>query len=341
MPISLHYLFKRIVFSLAVIIGVITVAYLITYIAPVDPAYVWAGRPRGPGASEAIEKAREYLGLDKPVYIQVINYISRFLHGDLGVSLKYKVPVVEIIWRGLTATLELLFIAYLIGVPIGVYIGVKAALHRGSWFDGFTQIFSITMANMPAFWLGVAFIAVLSSIGFGGYGRVDEYLEITTGFHPITGFYLLDSLLQLNIPVFIDVLLRLLPPAIVVATYPLGLAARLARAMVSEAFHEEYVRSAISLGLPRRMVVWRYAFRGIVPAFTQVMGLAFAYSLVDALVVEIVFGREGIGKIVYDAIPANDYPLVIGVVITVAVFYVVANTIADIVQATIDPRVRL
>ncbi len=342
MPVSLNYVVKRTVWALLVIIGVIVFSYIFLYIAPGDPAYIWAGRPRGANATIAIMNARRELGLDKPLPVQILLFIKNVFTGNMGVSIEYKQPVSVIIWRGLTATLELLIIAYLIGVSLGVLLGIYSALKRNTRLDHGLQVLAITLANAPSFWLAIGLIVALAYLtGFTGYGRVDTRLAIATGFRPITGFYLLDSLIEGNIPVFIDVLLRILPPAIIVATYPLGLGIRMARALIAETLGEEYVKAAIAWGVKRRTVICRYAFKGTIPSLTQVLGLAFAYSLVDAMIVEIVFGREGLGSLAYHIIGKSDFPLVIGLMITVTAFYIIVNTLADILQAMIDPRVRL
>ncbi|ABN69386.1 binding-protein-dependent transport systems inner membrane component [Staphylothermus marinus F1] len=342
MPVSLNYLVKRVFWSALIIIGVIMLSYIIIISAPGDPAKIWAGNPRGEKAGLAIQKAREELGLDQPLPIQVLRYTLQVLSGNMGVSIVYRVPVAEVIWRGLTATLELLVVSYIIGISIGVFLGVESALRRGSRFDSIMQSLAILLANAPSFWLGIGLIILLAeTIGFTGYGRIDTYLMFQTGFHPITGFYLLDALIEGNLPVFIDVFLRILPPAIVVATYPIGLGLRISRALVAENLNEEYVRAAVAWGVERRIIIWKYAFRGAIPSLTQIMGLAFAYSLVDAMIVEVVFGREGLGSIAYSVIGKSDYTLITGLMVTVTIFYIIMNTLADILQAIIDPRVKL
>ncbi len=342
MPLSLNYVFKRTGSAILVIIGVIVFSYLLLYLAPGDPAYIWAGRPRGPQASIAIENARRELGLDKPLPVQIALFTYRVFTGDMGVSIEYKKPVSEIIWRGLTASLELLIVAYIIGASIGILLGILSALKRGSKLDSTLQLAAITLTNAPSFWLAIGFIVAIQVLtGFTQYARIDQRLAIETGFHPITGFYLLDSLIEGNIPVFIDVLVKILPPALVVATYPLGLGIRMTRALMSDVLQEEYIRAAIAWGVRRRYVIWRYGFRGTTPGLVQVIGLAFAYSLIDAMIVEIVFGREGLGTLAYHIIGKSDFPLIIGLMITVTSFYIVVNTLTDIIQALIDPRVRI
>lgn len=341
MPVSLYYISKRTIFGFLVILGIIIISYIFVYFAPGDPAYVWAGRPRGPKAEQAVQEARKFLGLDKPLYMQVARYVYSIFVGKLGVSIKYKIPISVILLRGLTSTLELLTFTYIVSIPLGVFLGIEVALRRRSILDDIFQIISLVLANMPVFWIGMLLFASLTNLGLSSFGRVDVYLALNTGFRPLTGFYLLDSLLEGNILVFLDILWRLIPPSLAIMLYPIGLTSRITRALISEKFHEDYIKTAVSWGLPRKLIVWRYAFRGVIPPLIQVTGLNFAYSLIDAMVIEIVFGREGLGKIIYDAIPASDFPLLIGVMIIVAIMYVLANTIAYIVQAVIDPRVKL
>ena len=341
MPLSLNYLVKRFLWSVAVLVGVVVFSYVVIIFSPGDPAVKWAGNPRGPGAAKAVEEARRELGLDLPLHLQVLNFLKMVLTGDLGYSIAYRQPVFAVLTRNLAATLELLFAAYLIGVPLGSLLGVAAAMRRGGSVDGLLQTLGLALASTPTFWLGMAVFAVLFSAGFPAYGRVSTGLALATGFQAITGFYLLDALLQLNAPVFFDALARLLPPALAVAAYPTGLCLRLSRALVADALLEEYVRAAVAWGVKRRVVVWKYAFRAALPGLVQVAGTAFAYSLIDAMVVEYVFGREGLGRLLFDAIAFSDFKLAVGLLVLVAAFYLAVNTLADVAQALIDPRVRL
>jgi len=198
------------------------------------------------------------------------------------------------------------------------------------------------MANTPAFWLGAIVFLILVSTGNPVYGRIDTRLVLETGFKPITGFYLLDSILQGNILIFFDVLGKLIPPSLIIGIYPLGLSIRLTRTLLAESLTEDFVRVAVAWGVKRRRVIWRYAFRASIPALVQVSGLAFAYSLIDAMVVEYaIFGREGLGRLLVDALNYSDFKLAIGLLVTVTLFYLIINTLADVVQALIDPRVKL
>ncbi|ADV65263.1 binding-protein-dependent transport systems inner membrane component [Desulfurococcus mucosus DSM 2162] len=342
MPVSMNYLVKRVFGGILIIIGAIVLSYLVIILSPGDPAVKWAGNPRGPNAPLAIEKAREELGLDDPLYLQVARFVLNVFKGDIGVSIAYKQPVFQLIYSRLQSTLELLIVAYLMAVPLGVFLGIYSALRRGSRRDSIIQAAGTILANTPTFWLATGFFLAFSIFGVSLYGRVNTRLAISTGFHPVTGFYLIDSLIQGNTAVFVDVLLRIIPPALAISVYPLGVLIRLTRTLMAEALLEDFIRTAVAWGVKRSTIIWRYALKASIPGVLQVAGLSFAYSLIDAMVVEYtVFGREGLGSLLYDALNYTDFRLATGLIIVVTVFYLVVNTLTDIVQALVDPRVKL
>ncbi|MCY0867849.1 MAG: ABC transporter permease [Desulfurococcus sp.] len=342
MPLSLNYLVKRVLWCILIVIGVIAVSYLALILAPGDPAVKWAGNPRGPQAQLAIEKARAELGLNDPLYVQIARFIYNVFTGNIGDSIAYKQPVFPLVYSRLQATLELLLVAYLIAVPLGVFLGTYSALVRGSRVDSAIQVAGTILANTPTFWLAIGFFLVFSLAGISLYGRVDVKLAVSTDFHPITGFYLIDSLIEGKLEVFTDVLTRLIPPALAISVYPLGVLMRLTRTLMAEALLEDFVRVSVAWGIKRNIVVWRYALKSSIPGIIQVTGLSFTYSLVDAMVVEYsVFGREGLGSLLYDALGYSDFRLAIGLIIVVTVFYLTVNTLTDVIQALVDPRIKL
>lgn len=343
MPISLNYVLKRTFLSILIVVGVIVFTYTLLIITPGDPAVKWAGNPRGPKAHEAVELARRELGLDQPIYIQIARFIYNVFTGNLGLSIAYKIPVTQVVYSGFTSTLELLLFTYILAVPMGILLGLYSALRRGSSIDGFIQSFSVVLASTPTFWLATIIVLVIySTTGFLPYGRVSSKLEITTGFQSITGFYLLDSLLQGNIPVFLDVLTRLIPPALAISVYPLGVITRVTRTLIAEALLEDYVKAGVAWGVNRTTILKHFVFRSIIPPIIQTSGLAFVYSMVDAMVVEsLVFGRPGLGSILLDALHKADFRVALALVIYLTIFYIIVNTLVDIIQAIIDPRVKL
>lgn len=337
--LTLNFIFKRFFVSIFLVLGVVVLTFIMVQLAPGDPAAVWAGKPRGPGAAEAIERARQYLGLDLPLYQRLAIHVYRFFTGNWGVSVKFKQPVIELVIRNFAASLELVIYAFAIAVPLSLWLGKKAALNRGSFADRVIYYCSVSLAGAPRFLIAGLLYAVLFVAGYPYLG-LRVALQYAT-YNKITGFITIDTLISGRIDMFIDALLRLIPPVLVLSTYPLGVLARVIRVSLAESFEEEYVRLAISLGMPRSIIVKRYTLPNIVPVVAQLTGLMFSYLILEAMVVENVFAREGLGELISRAIVASDYPLVVGATAFTAVVLIIANTVADVVQALTNPRVQL
>ncbi len=336
---SLNYIIKRVVSAFIVVLGILVLTYILIYFSPGNPAYTWAGRPRGPRAEEAIKAAESELGLDKPLYLQIYIHINRFFKGDWGISLRFKQPVISVITRNLVASLELLIVAFFIAIPLGIFLGVMSALYRGYLVDKVLYTISALFISFPRFWIAILLSVFLQMLGVNLFGRIaPSYMLVIES---VSGSYIIDSIISGKAEIFIDALIRILPPAIIVALYPMSLTVRVLRYSLSEKLYEEYVKQAISFGLPRSRVVYRYALRGMVPAISQLHGITFAYSIVDVATVENIFGRDGIGSTIVKAIPYNDYPLIIGLLALTGILFIVVNTISDIIQIVSDPRVRI
>ncbi len=333
------YYVRRALLGLTLILGLIALVYLFVYVAPGNPAYVWAGKPRGPKAAEAIELAARELGLDQPLHIQVASFVCRFLTGSWGASVAFKRPVAEVVLGAFKATTELLLLSYAISIPLGLYLGIFMALRRGSAADKVLKFLSSLLASIPRFWLAVVVIFAFYLIGFQPLGRIDpRYLA---EFREVTGFYLLDALLMSRPDAFLDVLARLIPPALIVAVYPTFYVAKYVRFALSEKLYEDYVVEAISLGVSRRTLVMRYSLRGVLPAAFQLFGINLVYSFVDAAVVETVFMREGIGRVLVEGLLRSDYPLIVAAFFTVSLVMLAVNSAVDLVQKKLEPRVRV
>jgi peptide/nickel transport system permease protein len=337
--LTLNYIIRRLVTAFAIVIGILVLTYILIYLSPGNPAYTWAGRPRGPKAEEAIKMAENELGLNKPLYIQIYIHVNRFFSGNWGLSLRFKQPIIMVITRNLIASLELLIISFSIAVPIGIFLGVVSALYRGYLIDKILYLTSSLFISFPRFWIAIIFSAILQSLGINIFGRVAP--DYTLSINYVTGSYIIDSLINGRIDIFIDVLIRIMPPSLIVALYPTALTIRVIRFSLSEKLHEEYVKQAISFGLPRNKIVYKYALRGIIPAISQLQGITFAYSIIDAATVENIFNREGIGSAIVKAIPYNDYPLIIGLLAVTGILFIIINTVSDIIQVVSDPRVRI
>jgi peptide/nickel transport system permease protein len=339
LPISRDYLIKRIIMLFLVVFGVLVIAFIITRVIPARPELLWAG----PHAkAEQIERARQELHLDKPIYIQLYYYLADFLRGNWGVSWRTRQPVLLDIISCLPATLELTITAFLLAFVIGVFLGLVAAVNYNKFVDKVVSLISTIMASTPVFWLALILQTVfgiwLQVLPAGM--RVDLSLAIKTGFKPITNFYLLDALLQLNMPVFLDVLKRMVLPVITLMMYPLGLTIRMTRSLAVEALQELYVKALEVWGLPKKLVLYRYVLRNVIAPVIASLGLSFGYTITGALMVELVFVYPGIGYYIGMALLSFDYPAILGGIVFVAIIYSVVNLVVDIIHAWIDPRVR-
>jgi len=335
----LTYVSKRIILSVLVILGTISITFFLSRVVPSHPEVLWVGQHPRP---EQIARAREMLGLDKPLYVQYFSYLTNFLRGDLGESIRFKSDILSDILFRLPATMELVIASFIIALALGIPLGVISAVKENKLVDHLTRTVSIAGASIPVFWLGIVFqIVFFGMLGILPLtGRISPEIALENPITRITGFYLIDSLVTGNWPAFADALIHLILPAITIAAYPLGLCTRMVRASMIEVLRENYIRAARASGIPERTIVFRFALKNsIIPALTA-LGLSFAYSITGAFLVEFIFSWGGIGSYLTYALSSIDYPVIVGVTIFICVFYVAINLILDIFQAVIDPRVR-
>ncbi len=338
MPGLKEYAVKRFLSSLLTFFGVLTLVFFLSRVVPADPAALYAGPHPRP---EQVERLRVMLGLDKPVWEQFIIYLSQFFSGDWGVSYRTHRPVLLDVLNALKASLELICLAFAIGVAVGLVLGIISALKADTWIDHLVRVVSVAGASLPSF-----FFAIVLQLIFAYWlgvlptaSRLSPQYAYT--FTPITGFYLLDSLLQLRFDVFIDALAHMILPAIVLASYPVAVTARITRAMMVEVLQEQYVLAARAWGLPEKIVLFRYVLRNSIAPSITILAMSFAYTLMNAFLTEIIFAWPGIGTYAAMAAMSMDYPAILGTVVVGTIVFLAANTAADILHAFLDPRVRL
>lgn len=335
-----EYIIKRFLMLLLVVFGVMVITFIITRVIPAHPEFLWAG-PHP--TKEQLEKAREILHLNDPIPLQLYYYLSDFFQGNWGISWRTRMPVATDIQAALPATLELIIFAFALGIIFGIPLGVISAIKRNKLADHVVRIASVGGASLPVFWfalmLQLTFANWLRLLPAGG--RVDSILATRTGFNPITGFYLLDSLLQGNLDVFSSVLSHIVLPSIALAAYPICLTIRMTRAMMTDVLQENYIRSAKAWGLPERLILYRYALKNALAPVIASLGLSFGYTIIGAFMIEIIFVWPGIGYYAAMSLLSFDYPAAMACIVVVAVFYSVINTIVDIAHAIIDPKVTL
>jgi len=334
------YIARRILLGLLVLFGVITITFFIVRVVPSNPAAAWVG-PRA--TKEQIERATKELGLDKPLYVQYIRYLSGLLKGDWGYSIRTKQPVIEDLKEYIPATLELVIVSMVLALILGIPLGVLAAIKQDRWPDHFCRFFSVGSVSLPTFWLGMTlqlvFFRSLGLLPIGG--RISEMARILYPVKRITGMILFDSLITGNMRAFADASRHIILPCLTLASYPIGLVARMTRSSMLEILNEDYIRSARAWGLPERTVVFSYALRNALGPTVTVLALSAGYSLVNTFLIEAIFNWPGLGSYASLSVITSDYTAVMGVTIFTAISYVILNLVADLLLAVIDPRVRL
>ncbi|TMR19299.1 ABC transporter permease [Nonomuraea turkmeniaca] len=335
-----RFLLRRAGTALLVMLGTTFVTFLLARVVPANPAVSYLGPKARP---DEIARIEAQLGLDQPLPYQYGRYLWDLLRGDWGTSIGTKLPVTDEMFGRLPATLELLLIAMLLACLIGVALGVVAAARQNRFLDHLIRLLAIGGVSVPAFWLGL----LLQVFVFGGLGlfeltgRLDPDLEFTDPLREITGFHLVDALLTGHLTALSDAAAHLVLPALTLAAYPIGVIARMTRASMLEILAADHIRAARAYGLRERIVHWRIALRGALPPTTTVAGLTLAYSLTGTFFVEVVFNWPGLGLFASTALLNMDYPVIMGITLFGAAGYVLVNLIVDLVQARLDPRVRL
>lgn len=333
------YIVKRILSSLVVLLGVVTITFFIARVLPSNPEVKWAGQR---ATAEQLEAARIELGLDKSLPEQYIIYLGDLLHGDLGKSLNSHQPVTSELKRYIPATLELVLLAFILAIIIGIPLGIYSAKKKDKLLDHGSRFFSIAAVSLPTFWvalfLQLIFYKSLQLLPIGG--RISAEATIFSEIPHITGLYLLDTLLSGNFALFGDALRHIILPCITIALYPIGLVSRMTRSALLEILGEDYITAGRSYGLSETKMLWKYALKNSIGTTATDVALSMGYTLTDTFLVEAIFSWPGIGSYISSAVTSLDYPAIIGVTLFGAICYIVLNLLADIIIAS-DPRVRM
>ncbi len=319
-----------------VILGVITITFVVARLVPSDPAALYAG-PRARPAQ--VEQVRQDLKLDAPLAEQYVSYLGELSRGDLGISFATRQPILDDVVDRFPATLELALLATLLSMVIGIPLGVRAAARQNKASDTSLRLLAVTGVSIPVFWA-----ALLSQLFFAsrlGWFPLSGRLPADVSFNEPTGFFVVDSILSGSPSNFWAVLRHLAMPVMVMALFPLGLTTRLIRSSMIDVLAEPYIEAARLAGVPERTVLYRLALKNALAPALTILGLTFAYSVSSAFLVEAVFGWPGIGSYLTSAIQRLDFPVITAGALVITVVYVVVNLLLDLVHAKIDPRVQL
>jgi peptide/nickel transport system permease protein len=311
-----QYIIRRLLQSLFIIWGCATLVFFMIRMIPGDPVVLMLGPEYTPEAAELI---RQKLGLNESLPIQYVRWLSNLATGDLGGSIATGETVSQVIMSGLPKTLSLAAVSFVIALIIAVPAGIIAALKRNSVFDYGASVTAFIGVSMPSFWVGIILILVfavrLHWLPAIGYSEIAE-----------------DG--------FVEWFKRLILPSVAIGIGYSAILMRFVRAGLLEVLGSDYVRTARAKGLREQSVVLRHALRNSLIPVVTVIGIQLALLLSGAVVVETVFSIRGIGRILVGAIFDRDYPIVQGVILVIAVIFVLANLIVDIVYTFIDPRIR-
>ena len=306
-----RYIARRFAQLVPVLFLVSLMIFSIMHALPGDPVQLMlAGAESGAVTPERQEELRELMGLNDPLHVQYFRFIGGAVTGDLGSSVRLREPVLDLILERLGSTLALALSGIAVAVFIGMSTGVLAALKQGSWVDTASMVLAYIGVSLPLFWLGLLLILVFS---------------FWLGWFPPAGATGFRSLVL---------------PSVTLGLVSAGVISRLTRSSLVEVLVEDYIRTARSKGLPKRLVYLRHALRNALLPVLTIVGLQFGAMLSGTVVTETVFSRPGLGRLVVSAILWQDYPLVQGIVLFMATIYVVVNLLVDISYAWLDPRIR-
>jgi peptide/nickel transport system permease protein len=306
------YIIKRIFFSLFSLLGVVTCVFLLLRALPGDPAELILGEFATP---ETLFNLKEKLGLNKPLFVQYFIFIKNIIHFDFGRSLVNHQPVFNEIKWVLPFTIHLAFAATIISTFIGVLSGILSAKARNSFKDHVSRILSLIGISMPEFWLGILLVQVFSI-------HFDIFPSIGAG----------------NIGDWGSILMHLVLPATALGMSLAALTARMTRSAMLEVLGQDYIRTAYAKGQTATGTLWKHALRNALIPIVTIVGLNIGRLLGGAVVIEMVFARPGLGKLLVDSIFARDYPMVEGVIAIIATVFIVVNLLVDLTYGLIDPR---
>lgn len=301
------------------IIGVALLVFVVMSFSNVDPARLALGESASP---EALQQYREANGLNDPLLVRFFTFLGGLVTGDLGTS-SGGVPVTQMVAEAFPRTLQLTFLSLIIAVVLAFVLGVLAALYRDSWVDQIIRVFSIASLATPSFWLAILLIQWLGNIP-GGWGFFPALIPGWTSFTDDPQQYLLNMAL----------------PALAGAVPVAGSLTRVVRTSMVEELDRDYVRTAIGAGIPYPIVISRNVLRNALITPITVLGLRVGYLMGGAVIIEIIFNIQAMGKLILDGIQRNDVYLVQGVTLTVAIAFIVINLLVDILYVLVNPRIR-
>jgi peptide/nickel transport system permease protein len=304
----LTYILQRLLGALLVILGVVSIVFLLIHIIPGDPVEIMLGESASTTDREALRVA---LGLNQPIWVQFQQYLAGLLQLDMGNSIHFRRPVTDLLLERLPATGLLAAMTLLLTLLLALPLGIIAAVRRDTVWDSGAMTFSMLGVSIPNFWLGPILILVFS---------------LWLGWFPVSGRSGFGSVIL---------------PALTLSTGLIAILSRMVRSSLLEVLGEDYIRTATAKGLPRQRVILHHGLRNALLPVITLLGLQLGALLAGAVITETVFSWPGVGLLTIESIQSRDYPVVQACVLLISVTYVLVNLLTDLAYAWIDPRIRL
>jgi len=313
------YIIRRLLHAVLVVLIVSLMVFLLMRLLPGDPIlmYVTSGDLQSI-SKEQIAQLKHELGMDRPLPVQYLDWLKNAVHGNLGKSILYRYDVLQEIAKRLPITLYLGLWSFAIGCLIGPLLGVVSAVRRGKWLDSLVTVLANLGITAPPFWIGAIMIYVFS---------------LHLGLLPVYGYTSPLKNLAENLK-------QSIMPILVLATFPVASAARQTRSSVIEVMRQDYIRTAWAKGLTERVIILRHVLKNALMPVVTLQGMLLRNIIGGSVVVETVFAIPGMGKLVVDGMISQDYPVVQGVILVVAVTVVISNLVIDILYGWLDPRIQ-
>ncbi len=301
------YIAKRILQAIPVVLLVTLITFSLVHLMPGDPAAIMAGEDASP---ETVEMMRKAMGLDQPIHIQYLDWLTGVFQGDLGTSLRDHRSVLPTILQRLPATLNLVVASFIVSFVIGIPVGIISSMRQNTAIDGFSRVFALLGISLPNFWLGLMLMFLFSH---------------TLQWLPASGA---------------GTIYHLIMPAIALGTASAGLITRLTRSSMLEVVRQDYIRTARAKGLSERTVIYKHAMKNAMLPVVTIIGLQLGYRLGGSVIVESVFGYPGIGRFMFNRMLMRDFPMITGNLLMFAFLFIMINLATDIFYGFLDPRIR-
>jgi ABC-type dipeptide/oligopeptide/nickel transport system permease component len=331
----IRYIGHRAIALIPILLGVSAAAFLLIHLLPGDPATVFLGEHATP---ESIARVQHEFGLDRPLPVQYGVYLWHAIRGDFGDSLETHRQVIVEFWPRFPATIELSLGAITVALLVGIPIGLLSATKPNSIFDRLGMAVALAGVSLPVFWLGLMLVYIFSvyfhALPTSGQIGIDYSLLA------ITHIDVLDGLLTGNLPAAWDALRHLILPSITLASYSTAIIARMTRASMKDALHQDYIRTARAKGMAGWGVIIGHGLRNALLPVITVIGLQVGSLLTGAILTETIFSWPGVGRFMYDSILFRDYPVILAGILLFSLVFVLVNLCVDVLYAFLDPRIR-